>query len=252
MGISQPIVGSVHGGLNVGLAGLPVLVVQAVTHSIHFGPVAQQVPVICVGLQVFEGHQQQAGSHDHPLPDFLVRAPIAVPPLHERNEVRHVVGHLRSGGGCPILVVEHPVVELPGHTNDHVVEVGVEGLALGDVHTIGWLEVVARHDVVDVCDSSGPHTDFGEVSGPHTAVGILGLVLTEVGGVNVVVDVPITLVPLLVVVLLVVMVGGVDREVLGHPGGQLELLVDLVQQIVVLLADHTVAVAAVAREHLEA
>lgn len=62
-------------------------------------------------------------------------------------------------------------------------------LALGDFHAVWGLEVVARHDVVDVVDSSGSHPDLGEVSGPDTAVGVLGLVLGEVGGVDVIVDV---------------------------------------------------------------
>ncbi len=43
-----------------------------------------------------------------------------------------------------------------------------------------------------------------------------------------------------------------NGEVLGHPGRKLQLLVDLVQQQVVLLADHAVAVGAVAGEDLEA
>ena len=62
---------------------------------------------------------------------------------------------------------------------------------------------------------------------------------------------PVSLVPLLIVVLLVVVVSGVDCEVLGHPGRQLDLLVDLVQQQVVLLAHDAVAVGAVLAEHLE-
>jgi hypothetical protein len=63
--------------------------------------------------------------------------------------------------------------------------------------------------------------------------------------------VPVTLVPLLIVELLVVMVSGVDGEVLSDPGRQLDLLVDLVQQQVVLLAHVAVAVGAVLAEHLE-
>ncbi len=49
--------------------------------------------------------------------------------------------------------------------------------------------MVASHDVVDVVDSSGSKSDFGEVSGPDTSIGVLGLVLREVRGVDVVMDV---------------------------------------------------------------
>jgi hypothetical protein len=55
----------------------------------------------------------------------------------------------------------------------------------------------------------------------------------------------------LIVELLVVMMSGVDGEVLSDPGGQLDLLVDLVQQQVVLLAHVAVAVGAVLAEDLE-
>lgn len=77
--------------------------------------------------------------------------------------------------------------------------------------------MVACHDVVNVVDSSWTHTDLAEVSGPHTSVGILCLILTEVGGVDVVVDVAVTFIPLLVIVLLVVLMGGMHSEVLGNP-----------------------------------
>lgn len=65
------------------------------------------------------------------------------------------------------------------------------------------------------------------------------------------VRVPVALVPLLVVELLVVVVGRVDGEMLGDPSRKLQLLVDLVQQQIVLLTHHTVAVRAVFRKDLE-
>jgi hypothetical protein len=111
--------------------------------------------------------------------------------------------------------------------------------------------VVTCHDVVDVIDASRPHSNFGKISGPNTTVGILGLILTEVCRVDVIVDVPITLIPLLVVILLVVLMSWVNCEVLGYPRRQLKLLISLVQQQVVLLAYHAVAVAAVFSEDLE-
>jgi hypothetical protein len=64
--------------------------------------------------------------------------------------------------------------------------------------------------------------------------------------------VPVAFVPLLVVELFVVVVGGVDGEVIGDPGGEFELLVDLVEQQIVLLGHHAVAVGAVLGEDLEA
>jgi len=112
--------------------------------------------------------------------------------------------------------------------------------------------MITRHDVVDVIDASRPHSNFRKISGPNTTVSILGLVLTEICRIDVIVDVPITLIPLLVIILLVVLMSWVNCEVLGYPGRQLKLLVCLIQQQVVLLAYHTVAVATIFREDLEA
>ena len=112
--------------------------------------------------------------------------------------------------------------------------------------------MIPGHNVVDVVDSSGSESDFGEVNWPDPAVSILGLILGVVGGVDMVMDVSVTFIPFLIVILLEVLMGGVDGEVFGHPCRQLDLFVDFVKQEVVLLADHAVAVCAVASENLEA
>lgn len=98
---------------------------------------------------------------------------------------------MRGGGGGAVLVLDESVVELTRHTDDHVVEVGVEVFSLGDFQSVGRFEMVTGHDVVDVVDTSGSHSNFGEVHGPHTSVGVLGLVLREVRRVDVVVNVSV-------------------------------------------------------------
>ena len=55
-------------------------------------------------------------------------------------------------------------------------------LALGNIHAVWGLEVVASQYVVNIVDSSGSHPDFGKVSGPHTTVGVFGLILGIIGG----------------------------------------------------------------------
>ena len=125
-------------------------------------------------------------------------------------------------------------------------------LALGNIHAVWGLEVVASQYVVNIVDSSGSHPDFGKVSGPHTTVGVFGLILGVVGGVDVVVDVAISFIPLLVVKLLVVVVGRVDGEMISDPCGQLDLLVHLVKQQIILLSHVAVTVGAVCTEDLKA
>jgi hypothetical protein len=136
--------------------------------------------------------------------------------------------------------------------------VRIEVFSLGDLHAVWRLEVVASHDIVDIVDSSGSHSDFGEISGPDATIGVLGLILREVGGVDMIVDisemascVPVSLIPLLVIELLVVVMGWMDGEVLSNPRGQFQLFVDLVEEEIVLLADHSVAVGAVFGENLK-
>ena len=124
--------------------------------------------------------------------------------------------------------------------------------AFGDVHAIWRLEVVTGHDVIDVVDSSGSKTDFSEVSWPDSTVGVLGLILGVVGGIDVVVDESISVIPLLIVILFEVMVSRVDGEVLTNPCGQFKLFVHFIQEQVVFFADHSVAVGAVSGENLEA
>jgi len=69
--------------------------------------------------------------------------------------------------------------------------VRVEVFALGDFESIWGLEMITSHDVVDVVDATGSHSDLGEIDGPGASVGVLGLVLREVGVVNMVVDVSV-------------------------------------------------------------
>lgn len=62
-------------------------------------------------------------------------------------------------------------------------------LALRDFESIGRFEVIASHDVVDVVDATGSHPDFGEVDRPNSSVGIFALILGEVRGIDVVMNV---------------------------------------------------------------
>lgn len=89
--------------------------------------------------------------------------------------------------------------------------------SLGNIGSIRGFEVVAGHDVVDVVDASGSHSDFGEVNGPDASVGIFCLILGEVGGIDVVVDVSVSFVPLLIVILFEVVVGRMNSEVFTNP-----------------------------------
>ena len=139
---------------------------------------------------------------------------------------------------------------MTGHTNDHVIEIGIEVLSLRDINTIGGLVVIASEDVVDVVDSSWSKPNLREIGWPHSSVGILSLINRVVGGIYPVVDDSVSILPLLVVVLLEVVMGWVDTKHRHHIG-QLYLSVGLVQQSVILLVEHAMTVPTVPSEYLE-
>lgn len=122
----MPIVVSIGWCLDAPLTRLPMLVVQTVPYGIHFCSVTQKISVVGISLEVFEWHEEETSRNNHPLPDFLIWSTISVTSLHEVDEVSNIIGHLRGGGWSTIFVVDHTILELSGHTNDHVVEVGVE------------------------------------------------------------------------------------------------------------------------------
>lgn len=250
--VSCPVGSSELVGSGVELSLLEVVVVDPVADGVHLPSDGEEVSVVGLRFEVLEGPDEEEAGDDHVGSELLVGSSVAGSSLHEGDEVGDVEGHLRSGCGRSVLVVEHAVLELAGHTDDHVVEVGVEALSSGHLDAEGRLVVVAGRNVVDVVGASGSHADLGEVGGPDSAVRVLGLVLREVGGVDAVVDDSVALVPLLVVVLLEVVVSGVNGEAGADESGELNLLVGLVEEQVVFLEHHAVAVSAVAGEDQKA
>lgn len=101
-------------------------------------------------------------------------------------------------------------MQLSGHADDHVVEIGVEVFALGHVQSFGRQVMVTSEHVVDVVESSGSEPDLGEIGGPHASVGIFGFFLGIVGRVDSVVNQSVSVFPFLVIVLFEVVVGRVD------------------------------------------
>ena len=53
----------------------------------------------------------------------------------------------------------------------------IEMFSLGHIDSIGWFEVVASHDVVDIVDSSRSHSNFSEVRWPYSSICIFALIL---------------------------------------------------------------------------
>ena len=75
---------------------------------------------------------------------------VSISSLNVVDEVGNIVGQLRSGSRSSIFIIDESIIELSGHTDDHVIEVGVECFSLWNIHTNWGLVVITSQDIVDV------------------------------------------------------------------------------------------------------
>ena len=117
---------------------------------------------------------------------------------NEGKILRHVVSHLWGGGWSSVFILDHTIVELWWHCNDHVVEVWVEVSSLWHIESERWVIVVPGQQVVWVVDQSRVvGGGLGQIWGPHAEVGILGLMDCHVWWPHSVVNNSLSKVPLL-------------------------------------------------------
>jgi hypothetical protein len=120
-------------------------------------------------------------------------------------------------------------MELGRHGNDHVIKVGVEVSAFRDIQTEGRVVVVTSQQVVGVVDHTRAVVEsLRQIWGPHSHVRILGLVHGHVRRPHAVINDSLSEVPLLEIVTLVLLVGGVNLREEDHLVNQLSLLETLV------------------------
>jgi len=73
-----------------------MLVAQTIPHCVHFSSSTQQTSEIGLSLQVFYWQQQNDSEEYHKLSQLLIASSPTSPSLHEEDEVRNIVGHLRG------------------------------------------------------------------------------------------------------------------------------------------------------------
>ena len=217
---------------------LTELLVASVLDGVHFESVGVAVDVVGLREQVRDwvhgGDDAAEEVDDHLGVWNLVSS-------DEGQELTDVVGHLWHGRRSSIVVLDHTVVQLGRHGNDHVVEVWVEISSLWHVESEWWVVVVTGHHVVRVVDQTWlMGVDLGQIGRPHTVVGSLGLVDGEVWGPHSVIDHSLSEVPLLEEVSLVLLSGRVDFGGVDHFVHELSLGETLVHQQIVLTVDGTV------------
>lgn len=55
-----------------------------------------------------------------------------------RDVLSNIVGHLGCGGGGTIIILDHTIVKLGRHGDNHMIVVGVEVTTLGHIETEWW------------------------------------------------------------------------------------------------------------------
>jgi len=234
----------------VGLESLLTeLLVAARLHRVNFKSVRVSVHKVVLSEHVRDGHEGSADAESHHKNNFSVR--------HFRvTEVRdvlcYVMSHLRCGGGCAVIVLHHAVVKLGRHSNNHVIVVGVEVTTFGHIETERRRVVVASEQVVGIVGQTRLHvTGLGQLGWPNTLVSVLGLMDGHVGWPDSVVNLALSVVPLLEVVRTVFLMTRVDLGENDHLLDQFLLSETLFNEQVVLLMHSTVTTLARAGEHLE-
>ena len=225
------------------------LLVATGLEGIDLQSVGSTVDHVVLGEQVADGVHSASHSDGHDQNHLGVRD---LGSGDEHEVLRDVVSHLRSGRGSSIVVLNHTVMELRRHGDDHVIEVGVEVTTLRDIETEGRRVVVASQQVVGVVDQTrGVSGSLGQLRGPHSLVGVLSLMHSHVWGPDSVMDLALAVVPLLEVVRAVLLMAGMDLGKEHHLLHQLSLFETLIDEQVVLLMHGSVASLASTGEHLE-
>lgn len=127
------------------------LLVASVLDSVDLKSMRVGVHVMVLCEQVADRVEGGNDAADHANHDLLVWRFV----LTKVSKIlRHIMGHLRSRRGSSIFVLDHAVVELRGHSNDHVIIVGVEITTLGNVQTEGSIVVITSKQVVRIVDQA--------------------------------------------------------------------------------------------------
>lgn len=229
---------------------LSEFLVTAILDSVDLESVGVAVDVMVLGEEVrnwVEGGDESQGQAD----DDLGIWDLGLGDVHE--VLRDVMGHLWCRGWGSIVVLDHTIMELWGHSNDHVIVVWVVVSTLWHIKTEWWIVVVTGQQVVGVVDQTWRvGKSLGEIWWPDTHVGVLSLMHSHVWWPHSVMDNSLSIVPLLEEVTSVFLMTWVDLWKIDHLLGELSLLETLVDQEIVLLMHGTVASLASSLEDLEA
>jgi len=223
----------------VGLEGLLTeLFVATVLDSVHLETVRVGVDVMVLGEQVADGVEGKGNKQDHRQNDLGV-GNLRLGQV--TNIFGNIMSHLRSGGWSAIIVLNHTVMELRRHSNDHVIVVGVKVSALRYIETEWSIVVITGQQVVRVRTETWGHGGYlGQIWRPDTLVGILSLMHSHIRRPDSVINNTLSVVPFLEVITSVLLMSRVDLGQVNHLVHELSLVESLVDDEIVLLMHSTV------------
>lgn len=169
-------------------------------------------------FEVFERVEESKSGYEHIHSNHFIRSLVTSSSLHVVNEVWNIKSHLWSGCWSSVIIFNKTIMELSGHTDNHVVIIRVEWFSLRNIHAEGWLEEVTSWNIINVSKASRSKSNFGEISGPNSLICVFSLILWVVRRINSVVNNSVSFIPFLVVVLFKVVVSRVNSEILAHNG----------------------------------
>jgi len=184
---------------------LSELLVSTVLDSVDLESMRVTVDVMILGEHVRhwvgECSQGKSQPHNH--------LGISIFRIGDEEEVlRDIVSHLWGRRRSSIFVLDHTIMQLWGHSNDHVIVVWVEVSTFWDIKTEWWVVMVTSQKVVRVVDEPWVvGVGLSQIWRPDTQVCVLGLMDSHIWWPHSIVDSSLSPVPFLEIVALVLLMG---------------------------------------------
>lgn len=227
---------------------LSELLVSTVLDGVDFESVGVGVDEMVLGEEVGDGVHHADHTENHSALNLL----IGTLSVTEIGDVfGDIVGHLGSRGRSSIIVLNHTVMELRRHSNNHMIVVGVEVTTLRYIKSERRRVMVTSQQVVRVVHDTGRvHGNLGQLWGPDTHVSSLSLMDSLIWGPHAVMDDSLSVIPFLEVIGSVLLMSGVNSGQEFHGSGELHLFETLVNKEIILLMHSSVASLARSGENL--
>ena len=234
----------------VGLKGLlSKLLVTTVLNCVDFKSVWVCVNIMILCEQIRNWVESSNNAKGHHKYNFCVRNFW----MSEIWDVLcNVVSHLRSGGRSAIIVLNHTIMKLWGHSNNHVIKVRIEVTAFWYIKTKWWCIVITSEQVIWVVSKTRlMGTSFWKLWWPNTLISIFCLMDSHVWWPDSVMDLTLSKVPLLEVIWAVLLMTWMDLGQVNHLASEFNLSETFINKKIVLLMHSSVTTLTSSAENFE-